>query len=126
MADRTLLDTDIFSEVMRGKNVAVAARADSSVKEHGRLTLSVITVMEIVKGLQKAQRDDAMARFVGSLGSLEVLGFGLEESLVAGRIYGDLERIAQPIGRADPMIAAVALTHGLSLATGNAAHYERI
>lgn len=126
MAERTLLDTDIFSEVMRGKNAEVVARADAYVTEHGRLTISLITVLEIAKGLQKARRDEAMDRFVGSLGSLEVLDFGLGEALLAGRIYGDLERVGQPIGRADPMIAAVALNRELRLATANVAHYERI
>ena len=126
MAERTLLDTDIFSEVIRGKNASVVARADAYVKKHGRLTISLITVLECAKGLQKAQRPDAMDRFVGSLASLEVLGFGLDEALVAGRIYGDLERTGQPIGRADPMIAAVAITSAAPLATGNHAHFERI
>ena len=45
---------------------------------------------------------------------------------VAGRMYGDLERIGQPIGRADPQIAASALRRGLVLVTGNTDHYERI
>jgi len=41
---------------------------------------------------------------------------------LAGRITGDLDRIGQPIGRADPMIAAIAIDQGLELATGNTAH----
>jgi tRNA(fMet)-specific endonuclease VapC len=126
VSERTLLDTDIFSEVIKGKNASVSARADAYMKAHGRLTISVITVLESTKGLQKAQRPDAMTRFVGMLPSLDVLGFGIEEALVAGRIYGDLERTGQPIGRADPMIAAVAITNAIALATGNGAHYERI
>jgi predicted nucleic acid-binding protein len=45
---------------------------------------------------------------------------------MAGRIYADLERIGQPIGRADPIIAAIALRYDLTLITGNVAHYQRI
>jgi len=45
---------------------------------------------------------------------------------LAGRIAGDLDRTGQPIGRADPMIAAIALEKGLDLVTGNTAHYQRI
>ena len=44
----------------------------------------------------------------------------------AGRIAGDLERVGRPIGLADPMIAAIALTHGLELVTGNTGHFQRI
>jgi predicted nucleic acid-binding protein len=32
----------------------------------------------------------------------------------------------QPIGRADPMIAAIAIDQGLELVTGNTAHYQLI
>lgn len=55
-----------------------------------------------------------------------MLDFTQPEAELAGRIWGDLERTGQRIGQADPMIAAIALTHGLELATGNISHYERI
>jgi predicted nucleic acid-binding protein len=45
---------------------------------------------------------------------------------LAGRITGDLDRVGQPIGRADPMIAAIAIDQGLELVTGNTAHYQRL
>jgi len=45
---------------------------------------------------------------------------------LAGRIAGDLDRIGQPVGRADPMIAATAIDQGLELVKGNIAHYQRI
>lgn len=126
MAPRTLLDTDIFSEVVRDKNDNVRARADAYVGEHGRLLISTVTVLEVVKGLHKAGRNEAIDRLVRSLPAIEVLDLGPEEAVVGGRIYGDLERVGRPIGRADPMIAGIAVAHGLVLATGNVAHYERI
>jgi tRNA(fMet)-specific endonuclease VapC len=45
---------------------------------------------------------------------------------LAGRIAGDLDRTGQTIGKADPMIAAIALNNGLELVTGNRSHYQRI
>ena len=42
------------------------------------------------------------------------------------RITGDLIRTGQAIGMADPMIAAIAMTYGLELVTGNTGHYQRI
>lgn len=126
MIPKTLLDTDIFSELMRGKNDAVRARAESYLKQHGRLTISTVTILEVVKGLHKMRRQDALDRFIQRLDALDVLPVGRQEALVGGRIYGDLERLGQPIGRADPMIAGVAIAHGLVLATGNDGHYARI
>ena len=52
--------------------------------------------------------------------------FARDTAELAGRIAGELERIGQPIGTADPMIAAIALHHGLELVTGNTAHFQRI
>jgi len=83
-------------------------------------------VLEITKGLHKMRREEALGRFIQDLDSLEIISLGREESLVGGRIYGDLERLGQPIGRADPMIAGIAIFHGLVLATGNDEHYARI
>lgn len=45
---------------------------------------------------------------------------------LAGQIAGDLDRVGRPIGRCDPMIAALAIIKGLELATGNTAHYQRV
>jgi PIN domain-containing protein len=56
----------------------------------------------------------------------EVLPFDRATAELAGRIAGELERTGQPIGLADPMIAAIALTHGLELVTGNTAHFQRV
>jgi tRNA(fMet)-specific endonuclease VapC len=39
---------------------------------------------------------------------------------------GELERISQPVGKSDPMIAAFALHHGLELVTGNTAFLQRV
>jgi tRNA(fMet)-specific endonuclease VapC len=124
--NKTLLDTDIFSEVLRAVNATVVANARTYRQAYGRLTLSVVTVMEMVKGFQKAQRPQKIAPLLSHVGTEEVLEFGQPAAETAGRIWGDLERTGQPIGLADPMIAAIALVHGPELATGNTAHYQRI
>jgi len=92
----------------------------------GRHTISVITVIEIVKGLHRIGREDRIREFLASIPSLELLSLDVRAAETAGRIYADLERAGQPIGRADPMIAAIALCHGLTLVTGNSSHYRRV
>jgi tRNA(fMet)-specific endonuclease VapC len=82
--------------------------------------------MEMVKGLQKVQQSQKIVSLLTHVGTEEVLEFGQPAAETAGRIWGDLERTGQPIGLADPMIAAIALVHGLKLATGNMTHYQRI
>ena len=124
--DKALLDTDIFSEILKGVDRRIAVRATAYRVVFGRYTLSAISVMEIIKGFHKLQREDRIQQFLEGLGSAEVLTLDLRSSELAGRIYADLERTGQPIGRADPMIAAIAFRHDLTLVTGNLAHFQRI
>ena len=123
---KALLDTDIFSEVAKGKNEIVRRRALAYTSTLGPLTISTVTVVEVIKGLRKVGREPEIARFIANLPRLEVIPLDTLAAEHAGRIYGDLERLGQPIGRADPMIAGIALARGLVLVTGNRDHYERI
>ena len=58
MVDKALLDTDIFSEILKGIDQNVVTHVTAYSAAFGRYTISVITVMEIVKGLHKLQRED--------------------------------------------------------------------
>ena len=124
--DKALLDTDIFSEILKGIDQNVVARATAYRDAFGHYTLSVITVMEIVKGFHKLQRETRIRQFLAGIPTVELLTLDLQISILTGRIYADLERTGQPIGRADPIVAATALHHGLTLVTGNLHHYQRI
>ena len=124
--NKALLDTDILSEVLKGRNPQVVAQAEAYLRHHAMLTVSVISVIEIVSGLQLVARSEQLERFLQALDAMEVLPVDTESAVLAGRIDGDLLRTGQPIGRADPIVAAQAITHGLVLVTGNARHYERV
>jgi tRNA(fMet)-specific endonuclease VapC len=63
---------------------------------------------------------------LSGLASEEVLALDREAASIAGRIYGELERTGQTIGRLDPLIAAIAIHHDLELVTGNEKHFERV
>jgi tRNA(fMet)-specific endonuclease VapC len=43
-----------------------------------------------------------------------------------GRIRAALEQVGRPIGPNDLMIAAIAVTHGLTLVTHNTREFERV
>ena len=74
----------------------------------------------------KKQATQQLRNFLTAIASEELISFDKAAAELAGRIAGELERIGQPIGLADPMIAAIALTHGLELVTGNTAHFQRV
>jgi len=61
-----------------------------------------------------------------ALANEDILPLGFEAAVLAGKIFADLEKAGQTIGRLDPIIAGVAISHGLVLVTGNTRHFERI
>ena len=124
--NKALLDTDIYSEILKDVNPTVARNAAAYRQTHGVFTLSVITTMEIVKGCQQVQATGRMQRFLNAVAQEEVLPLGATAAELAGRIAGDLDRTGQTIGMADPLIAAIALEHNRELVTGNIAHFQRI
>ena len=124
--NKALLDTDIYSEVLKAIDPNVARNATAYRQAHGVFTISSVTLMELVRGFQKKQSQRSLQTFRSAVALEEVLDFGHAAAELAGQISGELERIGRPIGMADPMIAAVALTQGLDMVTGNTAHFQRI
>lgn len=124
--NKALLDTDIYSEVLKAVDPTVAQNAASYRQQHGAYTLSVITLMEIVQGFQRVQNARRLQSFLTAVAVEDVLLFDESAAELAGRITGDLDRVGRPVGRCDPMIAAIAITHGLELITGNTTHYQRL
>ncbi len=124
--DKALLDTDIFSEVLKGIDPTVAARKAAYLVVFGQYTVSLVTVAEIVKGFHKQGWEDRIGQFLAGLSAVELLTLELGSAELAGRIYGDLERTGQPIGHVDPLIAGIALHRDLVLVTGNQDHFLRI
>ncbi|MBW4688752.1 MAG: PIN domain-containing protein [Komarekiella atlantica HA4396-MV6] len=124
--DKVLIDTDIFSEILKGINRRVAARASAYHANFGYYTICTITVLEIVKGWHKRQREDKIQQFFVEIIEAQVLTLQLSDAELAGRIYADLERTGQPIGLADAIIAAIAIQQNLTLVSGNLSHYQRI
>ena len=124
--NKALLDTDTLSEIGKGKNPTVAANAKTYRRSFGQYSFSTVTVLEIVRGYQKSQQLQRLHAFMASIVTEEVFPLDIPSAELAGRITGDLERSGLTIGRADPMIAAIAIEQGLELVTGNTAHYQRI
>jgi tRNA(fMet)-specific endonuclease VapC len=124
--NKALLDTDILSEVLKGRNPQVVAQAEVYLRHHAMLTVSAVSGIEVVSGLQRMARSAQLEQFLRALDAIEVLPVDTQSAVLAGRIDGDLLRTGQPIGRADPIIAAQAITLGVVLVTGNVRHYEHI
>ncbi|MCC6493656.1 MAG: PIN domain-containing protein [Pirellulales bacterium] len=88
--------------------------------------LTAATVLELVKGLQRAGRPDRIPSLLKAMAAESIFPIDHDAAVIAGQIYGDLERTGQTIGRIDPLVAGVAIHRGLVLVTGNTKHFERV
>lgn len=120
-----LLDTDILSAVMR-QQPATLAPARAYLAIYHRLTFSIITRYEILRGLY-AKRAMAQLASFDRLCSISTI-LPLTDAIVirAAIIYADLHRRGAIIGDADILIAATSLENDLIVVTNNKRHYQRI
>lgn len=122
---RALLDTDVLSALLR-HTPAVTARARDYLTEHRTFALSIITRYEILRGLKA--KDAAVQALAFDRFCATCVVVPLTDDIVvrAAEIYATLRKRGEPIGDADILIAATALTHGCGVVTNNESHFRRI
>lgn len=123
-----LLDTNILSELRRGKRAHAKVAAWSRAVHQGELFLSVVTILEIERGILLVERRDKKQS--------AVLRAWLNERVMPqfdGRILPVDTVIAQkcaalqapnPRPHLDALIAATAIVHRLKLVTRNVGDFE--
>ena len=121
-----MLDTDVLSELMRGRRLAVQERATAYLAEHRRLSFSLITRYEVLRGLKAKRATRQIVAFDEFCYASNVLPLTDPVVVRAAEIYAHLRQQSQLISDADILIAATALTYGLVLVTGNIAHFARV
>ena len=120
-----LLDTVLLSELRKSKPSRKVVRWIQAQKA-GTLFISVVSIGEIERGIERARKTDA--EFAAELELwLEALlrlydDHVLPVSANAARLWG---RLSAKLGHdgVDLLIAATALTHGLTVATRNVRHF---
>jgi tRNA(fMet)-specific endonuclease VapC len=118
-----ILDSDICIEILRGNEQVIEKRR--SVDDDVATTW--ITASELACGASKSRGPERNTTLVTEfLATLHIVGLDLPSALEFGRLKAGLERAGKHIADADLLIAAIALSHGASLITGNRKHYERI
>jgi tRNA(fMet)-specific endonuclease VapC len=123
---RCVVDTDILSELSKGKNPLVLQRVNTYLAQHVRLTFSLLTRYEVLRGLKAKRATARLARFERFCGQHEVLPITDDIIVVAADLWATLKQAGQPISEIDYFIAATALRHGLAVATRNVAHFGRV
>jgi tRNA(fMet)-specific endonuclease VapC len=120
-----LIDTDILSHVIRGDRDVL-----ERFEEHGSsiMLVSVMTLHEIRYGLRRIEhgRADLEACLAGILEILIPVAIDCRIAEEAALIRASLDSTGRPVGLADPLIAATARVHGLTIVTHNTKHFAEI
>jgi predicted nucleic acid-binding protein len=112
-----LLDTTVLIDALRGRSAADRVR---SLRRAGDLPVtSPINVEEVFRGLLPEEAATARRLFRG----VRVIPIGAAEGERAGTWRREFARRGLTLSQADCLVAAVALTVGATLATGNVKDY---
>ncbi len=124
--NKVILDTDTLSEILKGKTETIVRNAEQYFVQYKNFMTTAVTVAELTKGFCKKGHPDLVAQINRLLSTAIVLPLDANAASVAGKIYAELEKAGRPIGWADPLIAGIAITQGLTLATGNTKHFKQV
>lgn len=120
-----ILDTDICIACLRNKPEAINQRLQQTPRSS--LGISLITVLELLYGVEKGNSSQSIRLklkvFISQL-NVRLLDLGTAQEYADIRAY--LERLGQPIGPLDLMIAAQARQLGATLVTGNTREFKRV
>ena len=124
-----LIDTDTLSEISRA-NLRVLARTTEYLNEHGRLTVSAVTIFERLRGYRAAIQGGKpfrpqLLRFQAFAATCRVLPVDEQVADVAATIWSQLgARARGALG--DILIAATASANQLPLVTRNHRDFAQI
>ena len=120
---KAILDTDIFSEIIKAKNPTVLQNVNDYLAQYGQLTVTSASVFEVLFGLHAKGATRQIRDFLESMSDHEEITPTRQDYRLAAQICGALQRAGTPIGALDPLIAACAIERGLPLVTGNMRHH---
>jgi tRNA(fMet)-specific endonuclease VapC len=119
-----LLDTDVCIHALKGRSPGLRSRFAS---HDGHMSVSDVTLFELYSGAERyddpRSRFDLIDMFVARL---EILPFESKAAQHAGQIRAALAGKGQMIGAYDVMIAGIARSRGLVLATNNMREFQRV
>lgn len=119
-----LLDTNIVIYVIKNRPLSVLKTFNQN---HGRMTISSITLAELAHGVEKsADQARNLAVVEDFVSRLDVLPYDDRAAWQYGLIRAALERQGTPIGVNDLHIAGHARSLGLIIVTNNLREFERI
>jgi len=119
-----LLDTNILSDLVRQPQGTVAARIAAEGEE--TVCSSIVVAAELRFGAAKSGFKKLAERIDLILSALEILPLEAPADRHYGEVRHHLARQGTPIGPNDLLIAAHALSVGLTIVTANVGEFSRV
>ena len=132
--DKGLIDSSTLFDIQRALKNPSAEWAQNSLgnllaylQRHQKLTISGITVFELLEGLYRGGDKKVISEFhTKLLPTYEVIQPSTEIEDKAAEIHAKLRLAGQSIDVPDTLIAATAIIHNLTLVNANTRHFARV
>jgi predicted nucleic acid-binding protein len=123
---KSLLDTDILSEYLKGHDQNVAKQAARYIEQFGVFTFTSITVYEIVYGLELKAATSQLKKISAWLNQNEQITPVAADYVAAATIKASARRQGSVLELPDCLIAAVAVRLQMPLVTGNTEDFQAV
>ena len=120
-----LLDTDTIS-LLHKQHPQVATNVALYIQQYGQLSFTEFSYYEYSRGLKAIRATAQLARFEQFCLAHRIVTFSHDAAVIAADIWADLRQRGLLIGEVDILIASIALSEGLAVATHNLSHFHRI
>ena len=122
---KSILDTNILTAFLKD-NPKVVNKVAKYLDEYDKLTISVITYYEILRGLKEIESKKKLELFYEMAEKAEIIILTAEIMDRASDVYLELKKKGELIEDADILVAASAMVNDLVLITDNERHFRRI
>ena len=96
-------------------------------KDPSELCISSITLSELLFGIEKSNmKESNRKKLMTFLTNIAILDYDSDAALEYAKLRNYLERMGQPIGAMDMLIAAHALSKDMILVTNNEKEFKRV
>lgn len=123
MAYRFMLDTNVISDLIKDPMGKVARQLE--IEGESSVCSSIIVASELRYGVAKSGSKELSLRVDAALSAIEILPFDIPADTEYGKLRAQLTAKGKPIGPNDLLIAAHALSQGLTLVTDNVREFKR-
>ena len=123
MAYRFTLDTNVIFDLIKNPMGKVARQLET---EGESSVCSSIVASELRYGVVKSESKELSLRVDAAWSAIEILPFDIPADKEYGKPRAQLAATGKPIGPNDLLIAAHALSQGLTLVTDNVREFKRV